>query len=451
MKIKSKFVCSACGYESPKWLGKCPSCDSWNTFTEETVETGNRKKSKTDFGEIKLHKLSDFTISEEKRITTDIQEFDRVLGGGLISGSVVLIGGDPGIGKSTLVLQSAAGIKGEVLYVSGEESINQINLRAQRLNVKSNNISLLAETDTDKIISVIEKGDFTAVIIDSIQTCYIPELDNAPGTVTQIRESAMKLMDAAKKFGCAVILIGHITKEGYIAGPKILEHMVDAVLQFEGEKNHNYRVLRAYKNRYGSTNEIGLFEMHETGLVQVNNPSELFLSERSKSISGSVITCSLEGTRPVLLEVQALLTPANFGNPQKVATGFDYRKLSILLAVLEKRAALRVSQANVFLNIAGGLRIDEPAIDTAVCCAIASSFLDLPAFNDFVAIGEIGLGGELRAVSQIDKRIQEAVKLGFTNIIFPLANSKNLKQIDNVNFYPVKFLNDAIKIILQQN
>ncbi len=450
MKIKSKFICSVCGYESPKWLGKCPSCDSWNSFSEETFETG-KKKTKTDYGEISVHKLSDFAVVDEQRITTNIEEFDRVLGGGLISGSVILIGGDPGIGKSTLVLQSAAGIKNEVLYVTGEESINQINLRAKRLNVKSENVSLLAETDTDKIISVIEKGNFRTVIIDSIQTCYIPELDNAPGTVTQIRESAMKLMDAAKRFNCAIILIGHITKEGYIAGPKILEHMVDAVLQFEGEKNHNYRVLRAYKNRYGSTNEIGLFEMHETGLVQVSNPSELFLSERSKSISGSVITCSLEGTRPVLLEVQALLTPSPYGNPQKVATGFDYRKLSILLAVLEKRVALRVSQSNVFLNIAGGLRIDEPAIDAAVCCAIASSFLDLPALSDFVAIGEVGLGGELRTISNIEKRVQECTKLGFKNIIIPIGNNKNLKSTKDINIHPVKYLSEAIKIVLQKN
>jgi len=450
LKIKTKFICSSCGYESPKWLGKCPSCDSWNSFSEETIETG-KKKNKVDYGEIKVHKLTDFAVIDEKRITTNIEEFDRVLGGGLIQGSVILIGGDPGIGKSTLVLQSAAGIQNEVLYVTGEESINQINLRAKRLNVRSNNVSLLAETDTDKIISVIEKGIFKTVIIDSIQTCYISELDNAPGTVTQIRESAMKLMDAAKRNNCAIILIGHITKEGYIAGPKILEHMVDAVLQFEGEKNHNYRVLRAYKNRYGSTNEIGLFEMHETGLVQVNNPSELFLSERSKSISGSVITCSLEGTRPVLLEVQALLTPSPYGNPQKVATGFDYRKLSILLAVLEKRVALRVSQSNVFLNIAGGLRIDEPAIDAAVCCAIASSFLDLPALSDYVAIGEVGLGGELRTISNIEKRVQECVKLGFKNIIIPIGNNKNLKLLKEVNIHPVKYLSEAIKIILNKN
>ncbi len=449
MKIKTKFICTSCGYESPKWLGKCPNCESWNSFTEETVETG-KKKQKTNYNDVTAHKLSDFTVVEEKRIKTNIEEFDRVLGGGLIPGSVILIGGDPGIGKSTLVLQSAAGIKNEVLYVTGEESLNQINLRAKRLNVKSDSVSLLAETDTDKIVSIIEKENFCTVIIDSIQTCYIPELDNAPGTVTQIRESAMKLMEVAKKYNCAIILIGHITKEGYIAGPKILEHMVDAVLQFEGEKNHNYRVLRAYKNRYGSTNEIGLFEMHETGLIQVSNPSELFLSERSKNISGSVITCSLEGTRPVLLEVQALLTPSPYGNPQKVATGFDYRKLSILLAVLEKRVALRVSQANVFLNIAGGLRIDEPAIDAAVCCAIASSFLDLPTKNDFVVMGEVGLGGELRTISNIEKRVQECYKLGFKNIILPISNNKNLKINKDINIHPVKYLNEAIKIILEK-
>ncbi len=447
MKLKSKFVCTECGYESLKWIGRCPSCDAWNTFSEEVVDQHKKKMDKLS-DNINLYKLDNDNIYEEKRFVTNIEEFDRVLGGGLIPGAVVLIGGDPGIGKSTLVLQAANGLDCKVLYVTGEESINQINLRAKRLNIASQNISLLAETNVDIILSAINKGNFNVIIIDSIQTSFIAELDNAPGTVTQIRESAMKLMEIAKKQLCSIILIGHITKEGYIAGPKILEHMVDAVIQFEGEKNHNYRVLRAYKNRYGSTNEIGLFEMHEIGLRQVTNPSEIFLGERNKNISGSVITCSVEGTRPVLLEVQALLTPSPYGNPQKVATGFDYRRLSILLAVLEKRAGLRVSAMNIFLNIAGGLRIDEPAIDIAVCCSIASSLLDMPVFTDMAVIGEVGLGGELRIISSVEKRIQEAQKLGFTKIIIPKGNAKSVTSKFDIEIIPVSTVGEAIRLAL---
>ncbi len=447
MKKEIKYICSNCGYESLKWLGRCPSCEEWNTFTEELVEGKNRSRRKLPV-KANLEKLDLTVHKEENRIKTGINEFDRVLGGGLMPGSVVLIGGDPGIGKSTLVMQAASGINENVLYVSGEESNNQINLRAKRLKVKSGSIYLLTETDIDLIINAIEKNSPEVVIIDSIQTVYKPDFENAPGTITQIRECTVELMQIAKKKHCAVILVGHVTKEGFIAGPKVLEHIVDAVLQFEGERNYSYRILRGQKNRFGSTNEIGIFEMYDDGLREVKNPSEIFLSERDKEITGSVVTSSIEGTRPILLEVQALVTPSSYGNPQRVATGFDYRRLSILLAVLEKRAGLRLSSQNVFLNMAGGLRIDEPAVDLAVCCAIASSFTNKFAKNNMVIIGEVGLGGEVRSVSHIDKRIQEAVKLGFNNAIIPSNNFKSIKNKTLLNIIPVDSITAAIGVVV---
>lgn len=449
MKKEIKYICSNCGYESLKWLGRCPSCEEWNTFTEELVEGKNRSHRKLPV-KANLEKLDLTVHKEENRIKTGINEFDRVLGGGLMPGSVVLIGGDPGIGKSTLVMQAASGINENVLYVSGEESNNQINLRAKRLKVKSGSIYLLTETDIDLIINAIEKNSPEVVIIDSIQTVYKPDFENAPGTITQIRECTVELMQLAKKKHCAVILVGHVTKEGFIAGPKVLEHIVDAVLQFEGERSYSYRILRGQKNRFGSTNEIGIFEMYDDGLREVKNPSEIFLSERDKKITGSVVTSSIEGTRPILLEVQALVTPSSYGNPQRVATGFDYRRLSILLAVLEKRAGLRLSSQNVFLNMAGGLRIDEPAVDLAVCCAIASSFTNKFAKNNMVIIGEVGLGGEVRSVSHIDKRIQEAVKLGFNNAIIPSNNFKSMKNKTLLNIIPVDSITAAIGVVVDK-
>ena len=447
-KTRIKYVCSNCGYESLKWLGRCPTCESWNSFSEELIE---EKKSgrKKNGGELHITKLTDTVQQNEERIKTNIAEFDRVLGGGLMPGSVVLIGGDPGIGKSTLVMQASSKINGEVLYVTGEESVNQINLRAKRLKVSSDKISVMTETDLDLIINAIEKHEPDVVIVDSIQTTYKPDFDNAPGTVTQIRECTTELMQHAKKKQCAIIIVGHVTKDGAIAGPKVLEHVVDTVLQFEGERSYSYRILRAQKNRFGSTNEIGIFEMHDDGLMEVKNPSEIFLSEREKEITGSVITSSMEGTRPILLEVQALVTPSAYGNPQRVATGFDYRRLSILLAVLEKRASLRLSVQNVFLNMAGGLRIEEPAVDLAVCCAIASNFSDKFAKRDTVVIGEVGLGGEVRSVSHIDKRIQEAAKLGFKKIVIPSNNFKSLKNKSAIEIIPVGDILSAINEILK--
>ena len=446
-KIKTKYICAECGFESIKWAGKCPSCDAWNSFSEEIVETG-RNAPKKFTGEVKVAKLTFHPEKEDVRIKSGIEEFDRVLGGGIIPGSVILIGGDPGIGKSTLVLQAAAKIPKKVLYVSGEESFNQIALRAKRLNVKSDTISIVTETNLNLILSAIQQTDADIVVIDSIQTVYNPDFENTPGTVTQIRECTAVLMQVAKTTHCAIIIVGHITKEGLIAGPKILEHMVDAVIQFEGERTSAYRILRGQKNRFGSTNEIGIFEMQEDGLHEVSNPSEIFLGDRDKNVSGSVVTASIEGSRAVLFEVQALVTPSNFGNPQRVATGFDYRRLSILLAVLEKRAGLRLSSFNVFLNMAGGLKIDDPAVDLAVCCAIASSYKDKPVQKDLVAIGEVGLGGEIRSIGHIDKRIMEAQKLGFSNIIISSHNAKRNKN-SSIKIIEMKDILSVINFILQ--
>jgi DNA repair protein RadA/Sms len=441
-KNRIKFICSNCGYESLRWVGKCPSCDSWNSFSEEIVEDTKTKRTKA-LRKSEVHELDFSETKIENRLPTNINEFDRVLGGGLIPGSVILIGGDPGIGKSTLVLQAADKIDGKVLYVSGEESINQLSLRAKRLSIKSKSILLLAETDLSNILDSIKEQSPEVIIIDSIQTMSHPDFENAPGTVTQIRECTVRLMQTAKSTGCSIFIVGHVTKEGYIAGPKVLEHIVDTVLQFEGEKNYSYRILRGQKNRFGSTNEIGIFEMHEEGLVEVKNPSEIFLNERADNITGSTITSSMEGTRPILLEVQALVTPSHYGNPQRVATGFDYRRLSILLAVLEKRSKLRLSSTNVFLNMAGGIKIDEPAVDLAVCCAIASSLMDKPANNTTVLIGEVGLGGEIRGVGHLDKRIQEAEKLGFQKVMVPKISK--LPKNPKIKIFPIADINEAIE------
>jgi DNA repair protein RadA/Sms len=442
-KTKIKYICSNCAYESLKWLGKCPECDSWNSFTEEIIET-NKRKPASFKGEVRFKKITEITATEDDRIKTGINEFDRVLGGGLMPGSVILLGGDPGIGKSTLVMQSASKIKEKVLYVTGEESEKQIKRRSQRLKLKSENFYVLAETNMGPILSAIKSLSPSVVIIDSIQTVYRNELENSPGTVTQIRECTSLLMEEAKKKHFCVIVVGHVTKEGMIAGPKILEHIVDTVIQFEGESNHTFRILRAQKNRFGSTNEIGIFEMHEEGLTEVKNPSELFLSERDRETPGSVVTASIEGTRPLLLEVQALVTPTNFGYPQRVTTGFDQRRLSILLAVLEKRGNYRLSANNVFLNVAGGVRISEPAVDLAVCCSIVSSLLDKVVDNQIVLIGEVGLGGEIRSVGHIEKRIQEAEKLGFERIIIPKNNQKNAKNDTSIKVIAVETLMEGI-------
>ena len=447
-KSKIKYICSNCGYESLRWLGKCPECESWNSFTEEVVESSKRKPiiSKSKY---ELNTIENISANEEDRVKTGINEFDRVLGGGLMPGSVILLGGDPGIGKSTLAMQATANIKEKVLYATGEESEKQIKLRASRLKLNSNNFYVQAETNLSDIIGAINQLSPSVVVIDSIQTMYRSELDNSPGTITQIRECTSLLMEEAKKKNYCVLIIGHVTKEGMIAGPKLLEHMVDTVIQFEGESNYSFRILRAQKNRFGSTNEIGIFEMQEAGLREVKNPSELFLSEREKQTPGSVVTASIEGTRPILLEVQALVTPSNYGYPQRVSNGFDQRRLSILLAVLEKRANIRVSATNVFVNVAGGIRITEPAADLAVCTAIASSLTEKIIDNQTIIIGEVGLGGEIRSVGHIEKRIHEAEKLGFKTAVIPSGNAKEVKAIGNISIKSFDNLERVVKNLLQ--
>lgn len=429
-KVKTKYVCQNCGYSTLRWSGKCPECDTWSSLVEEIVSTGKKKSSgngmlRVNEGSYKL--ISEISSVSESRTQTHISELDRVLGGGIVGGSVILIGGDPGIGKSTLMLQLAEQIKDKkILYVSGEESASQIKLRADRLNYHLGNFYILSETNMEIIEAVIEKESPDIVVVDSIQTVYRPEIESAPGTVSQLRESAALLMFIAKKKNVSVFIVGHITKDGMIAGPKVLEHMVDVVLQFEGERTHSYRILRGIKNRFGSTNEIGIFEMTDMGLKEVLNPSEVFLSQRNYGASGCVISASIEGTRPILIEVQALVTSSNFGIPQRTSMGFDYKKLSIIIAVIEKKLGIVLSKSDIFINIAGGIKIDEPAIDLAVAMSIYSSFRDIPLDSETVILGEIGLSGEIRTISYIDRRITEAAKLGFKRIIVPKGNLKNL-------------------------
>ncbi len=421
-RVHSKYVCQACAYESTRWLGKCPACGEWNTFVEEALPSGRRPGRKSGLPESSAPvPITDLSASEEPRFSSRIPELDRVLGGGIVPGSVVLVGGDPGIGKSTLMLQMALTLPGRVvLYVSGEESANQIRLRAQRLSLHlTPGVLLMNETNLDAIESAIMMAPPELLIVDSMQTMYRPGMESAPGTVSQVREATSALMRVAKSKALPVFLVGHVTKEGVIAGPKVVEHMVDTVLQFEGERHYAYRILRAMKNRFGSTNEIGIFEMHDGGLREVQNPSEVFLSERSYGASGSTVVAGMEGTRPLLLEVQALVAPTSYGVPQRTATGFDSRRLQMLLAVLEKRVGLHMGQYDVFVNVAGGVRIDEPAADLGMAVAIVSSLRDLPADSQAVVIGEVGLGGEIRRIHQLDRRVAEATKLGFKRIIVP--------------------------------
>jgi len=394
--------------------------------------------------------MTDVDTVESERIKTGIEEFDRVLGGGVVLGSVCLLGGDPGIGKSTLMMQVASSLRDfVVLYITGEESIKQIKLRSERLRFPpSKNFLLLAETNLEIIDDVITRGEPDIVVVDSIQTMYRPELESAPGSVSQVRESTALLMKIAKKKNIPVFVIGHVTKEGVIAGPRVIEHMVDTVLQFEGERHYSYRVLRSVKNRFGSTNEIGIFEMHDTGLREVKNPSEVFLSERSYGTSGSTVVASMEGTRPILIEVQALVSPTTYGMPQRTCTGFDYRRLSLLLAVLEKRVGLHLGNCDVFVNIAGGVRIEEPAVDLGIAVSIASSLRDIPVDSQSVAVGEIGLGGEIRTINQIEKRILEAKKLGFKRVIVPKNNLRGLTLNGEIEIVGVERIHQALEELL---
>lgn len=450
--MSTKYVCQSCGYESPRWLGKCPNCGEWNTFVEELRVTRKervaRRKSEVSTAAVPLSRVDKLA---EERIPTGIMEFDRVLGGGIVPGSVVLLGGDPGIGKSTLMMQMAFRLTNRVtLYVTGEESVKQIKLRSDRLNFPaSDQVLILAETNLEVVLDVIEQGRPDLVVVDSIQTMYRSELESAPGSVGQVREATASLMRVAKTKGIPVFVVGHVTKEGVIAGPKVIEHMVDTVLQFEGERHYAYRILRAVKNRFGSTNEIGIFEMRETGLEEIKNPSEVFLSERSHGASGSTVVASMEGTRPILVEVQALVTPTSYGMPQRNSTGFDYRRLALLLAVLEKRVGLRLGMHDVFVNVAGGVRIDEPAVDLGIAASIVSSLRDVPVDSQAVAVGEIGLGGEIRTIGQIEKRVLEAKKLGFKRIIVPKNNLKGLKVNSEIDVVGVDRIDKAMEELLR--
>lgn len=416
-KTKSVYVCQNCGSQSAKWIGKCPACGEWNSYVEELI-SAKPQGSVLPRGISEPVLLSEVKFEEHRRISTQNTELDRVLGGGLVPGSLVLLAGAPGIGKSTLLLQVALQMPGKVLYVSGEESESQIKMRAQRIGEPSNELYLLSETGLSDTVRSIESMKPSLAIIDSIQTLYSSQVESAPGSVSQVRECTNELMKLAKQSGIPILLIGHITKEGSIAGPKVLEHMVDCVLQFEGDRHLSYRILRTHKNRFGSTSEIGIYEMRGDGLREVSNPSEILITQRDGHLSGVAIAATLEGNRPLLVEVQALVTPASYGTPQRTSTGFDSRRLNMLLAVLEKKIGLRLSAQDVFLNIAGGLRVEDPAIDLAVCVAVASSFYDSPVGIQTCFAGEIGLGGEIRAVHKIDQRISEAEKLGFKEMYF---------------------------------
>jgi len=455
-KLKSKYVCQNCGFSSVRWSGKCPECNNWNSMSEELItpekDKRDRQNSKSilKVNENNFKALSEITSINESRTKTQITELDRVLGGGIVDGSVILIGGDPGIGKSTLMLQLAEKIDDKkILYVSGEESASQIKLRADRLNFNLNNFFILSETNLDIIQAVIERENPEIVVVDSIQTVYRSEIESAPGTVSQLRESTALLMNLAKSGNFSVFIVGHITKEGMIAGPKVLEHMVDVVLQFEGERTHSFRILRGIKNRFGSTNEIGIFEMTEAGLKEVLNPSEVFLSQRNYRASGCVISASIEGTRPVLIEVQALVTGSNYGIPQRTSMGFDYKKLSIIVAVLEKKLGQFLNKYDIFLNIAGGIKIEEPAIDLAVAMSIYSSLKDIPVDSETVILGEVGLSGEVRTISYAERRITEAEKLGFKKIIIPKGNLKNLNlKKFRIKVEGVEKIRDAAELII---
>ena len=446
-KNKTVFVCNECGYESPKWMGKCPACNAWNSFFEEKVissSSSNSGKKKEVSKPIELNKIQG---KNEAKISTGFNELDRVLGGGLVNGSLILLGGEPGIGKSTLILQICNKIKtdGKVLYVSGEESGEQIKLRADRLGVKNDNLLFLSETNIENIEENILSINPKLVIIDSIQTMYSEEITSTAGSVSQVREITAKIMRTCKENGVTTILIGHVTKDGNIAGPRVLEHMVDTVLYLEGERYFSYRMLRGVKNRFGSTNEIGMFEMATEGLVEITDPSKVLISEREDNPAGSVVIASMEGTRPLLVEFQALTTPTVYGLPRRTANGIDYNRLAVLIAVLEKKVGLNLGNQDVYLNVVSGLKINEPAIDLGIIAATVSSFKNLPIDTGTVVLGEVGLTGEIRSVNLIDKRLKEAEKLGFKKCIIPETNKKLLKESYKLDIIGVKNVSEAVR------
>ena len=450
---KIMYFCQECGYESAKWMGQCPGCKAWNTFVEEPVSTA--KKTSGSSGKLTEKRaepviLKDISLREDERQTTGIGELDRVLGGGIVPGSLVLVGGDPGIGKSTLLLQVCRNLAGRgvsVLYISGEESLRQIKLRANRIGQFSDNLQLLCETNLDTVREVIERKKPDVAIVDSIQTMYDEEIGSAPGSVSQVRESTNVLMQIAKGQGVSIFIVGHVTKEGNVAGPRVLEHMVDTVLYFEGDRHASYRILRGVKNRFGSTNEIGVFEMRSTGLEEVLNPSEYLLNGRPENASGSVVACSMEGTRPILVEIQALVCQSNFGIPRRTAVGTDFNRVNLLMAVLEKKVGLHLASSDAYVNIAGGMKMTEPAIDRGICLAIVSSVKDVVIPDNLMAFGEIGLSGEVRAVSMAGQRVQEAKKLGFETVILPEVCRSSFEKTDGIRLVFVERIQDAISYI----
>ena len=450
-KTKTMFICNECGYETVKWMGKCPTCGSWDSFEEQLIS--NAKETATVKAGTKIAsgmKLSAIDPKDEHRFVTNISELDRVLGGGIVKGSVVLLSGDPGIGKSTILMQICNTIKEElnILYVSGEESAAQIKLRASRLGVRGDNVTIMSETDTGSICEYIMSAKPSLVMIDSIQTMQISELSSSAGSIVQVRESTNMLLRAGKSLDIPIFIVGHVNKGGDIAGPKVLEHIVDTVLYFEGERNQSFRILRAIKNRFGSTNEIGVFEMTEMGLKTVENPSMMLLSGRASNVSGGCITCIIEGTRPMLADVQSLVTTTGFGNPRRISNGLDYNRLNMLLAVLEKRLGLYFSNLDTYLNIIGGMYLQEPAADLAVCMALVSGLRDVPIDDKLVAVGEVGLSGELRSVPRINARIKEAASLGFKKIVLPKACLKSITNPPaNIEIIPAKSLKEAIDMV----
>lgn len=448
---KTVYFCQECGNESPKWLGQCPVCGAWNSFVEEVVEKTS-SRAQREKRDVRPTHLSEIISSDEKRISSGMPELDRVLGGGIVQGSMVLVGGDPGIGKSTLLLQVCRNLcsrKVDVLYVSGEESLQQIKIRADRMGTFDDQLSLLCETNLDIIRSVIDRSRPRVLVIDSIQTMYSETVSSAPGSVSQVRESTAVLMQIAKGMNITVFIVGHVTKEGLVAGPRVLEHMVDTVLYFEGDRHAAYRVLRGVKNRFGSTDEIGVFEMCQNGLQEVANPSAFMLNGKPRGASGSVVACSIEGTRPILVEIQALVCHSNFNMPRRTAAGCDYNRVNLLMAVIEKRAGLRLAESDAYINIAGGIRMNEPAVDLGIVLAIISSYKEMPVPDDLICFGEVGLSGEVRAVNLAEQRIAEAAKLGFSRVIMPKVNLSGIRgKYSQLDLVGVENVQEAMRAIL---
>ena len=446
---KSVYFCQNCGHEESKWLGQCPMCKEWNTFAEEKVVSIKGQKSSGE-KQVQAVTLSSVTTDEDERMKTELVELDRVLGGGIVPGSLVLVGGDPGIGKSTLLLQvcqKLSAMNKKVLYISGEESLKQIKLRANRMGEFSENLYLLCETSLNLIQTAIEREKPDVVVIDSIQTMYNEEIGSAPGSVSQVRESTNVFMQLAKGMNIAIFIVGHVTKEGTVAGPRVLEHMVDTVLYFEGDRHASYRILRGVKNRFGSTNEIGVFEMRKEGLVEVEKPSEFMLSGKPENASGSVVACAMEGTRPMLMEIQALVCKSNFGMPRRTAAGIDYNRVNLLMAVLEKRVGLPLSGYDAYVNIAGGIRMNEPAVDLGIIMAVASSYKNRPVSEDTIVFGEVGLSGEVRAVTMPEQRVAEAKKLGFKVCVVPEVSLKSIGKVEGIEVIGVKSVNQTMNLL----